>query len=67
MAENRQYDHEYKVILSILVDTFFSKISLIILQVPKLHNTACVLAWGKTAIGGAYPPVVPVTNKVAPY
>ena len=33
-----------KVILSILVDTFFSKISLTMLPAPKPHNTACVLS-----------------------
>ncbi len=33
-----------KMILSILVDTFFSKISLTMLPAPKPHNTACVLS-----------------------
>ena len=32
------------LILSILVDTFFSKISLTMLPVPKPHNTVCVLS-----------------------
>ncbi len=32
------------LILSILVDTFFSKISLTMLPAPKPHNTACVLS-----------------------
>ena len=32
------------VILSILVDTFFSRISLSMLPIPKSHNTACVLS-----------------------
>ncbi len=32
------------VILSILVDTFFSRISLTMLPVPNPHNTSCVLS-----------------------
>ena len=32
------------VILSILVDTFFSRISLSMPPIPKSHNTACVLS-----------------------
>ena len=31
------------LILSILVDTFFSRVSLTMLPIPKTHNTACVL------------------------
>ena len=34
-----------KVILSILVDTFFSRISLTMLPVPNSHNTSCVLSY----------------------
>lgn len=34
-----------KVILSRLVDTFFSRISLTMLPVPNSHNTVCVLSW----------------------
>ena len=34
----------YNVILSILVDTFFSRISLTMLPVPNPHNTSCVLS-----------------------
>ena len=33
-----------QVILSILVDTFFSRISLTMLPVPNPHNTSCVLS-----------------------
>ncbi len=33
-----------EVILSILVDTFFSRVSLPMPPVPKSHNTACVLS-----------------------
>ncbi len=33
-----------EVILSILVDTFFSRISLTMLPVPNPHNTSCVLS-----------------------
>ena len=33
------------VILSILVDTFSSRISLTMPPIPKSHNTACVLSW----------------------
>ena len=32
------------MILSILVDTFFSRISLTMLPVPNPHNTSCVLS-----------------------
>ena len=32
------------LILSILVDTFFSRISLTMLPVPNPHNTSCVLS-----------------------
>ena len=35
---------EAKLILSILVDTFFSRISLTMLPVPNPHNTSCVLS-----------------------
>ena len=35
---------EKSLILSRLVDTFFSKISLTMPPVPKPHNTCCVLA-----------------------
>ena len=35
------------VILSILFDTFFSRISLSMPPIPKSHNTACVLSLGK--------------------
>lgn len=38
------YRHFEKMILSILVDTFFSKISLTMLPTPKLHNIVFVLA-----------------------
>lgn len=34
----------YELILSILVDTFFSRISLTMLPVPNPHNTSCVLS-----------------------
>ena len=34
----------YTVILSILVDTFSSRISLTMPPSPKPHNTACVLS-----------------------
>ena len=34
-----------KVILSILVDTFFSRISLSMPPIPKSHDTVCVLSW----------------------
>ncbi len=34
-----------KVILSILVDTFFSRISLTMLPVPKPHSIVCALSW----------------------
>ena len=33
-----------ELILSILVDTFFSRISLTMLPVPNPHNTSCVLS-----------------------
>ncbi len=33
-----------RMILSILVDTFFSRISLSMPPIPKSHNTACVLS-----------------------
>ena len=33
-----------ELILSILVDTFFSRISLTMLPVPNSHNTSCVLS-----------------------
>ena len=36
---------EKGVILSILVDTFSSRISLTMPPIPKSHNTACVLSW----------------------
>ena len=35
----------YGVILSRLVDTFFSRISLTMQPPPKPHSTACVLPW----------------------
>lgn len=35
---------ELDLILSILVDTFFSRISLTMLPVPNPHNTSCVLS-----------------------
>ena len=34
----------YELILSILVDTFCSRISLSMPPIPKSHNTACVLS-----------------------
>ena len=34
----------YPMILSILVDTFLSRISLTMLPAPNLHNTSCVLS-----------------------
>lgn len=34
----------HSLILSILVDTFFSRISLTMLPVPNSHNTSCVLS-----------------------
>ena len=37
-------DPEVTMILSILVDTFFSRISLTMLPVPNPHNTSCVLS-----------------------
>lgn len=36
---------EEVMILSRLVDTFFSRISLTMQPPPKPHNTACVLPW----------------------
>ena len=36
--------NRYKLILSILVDTFFSRISLSMPSIPKSHNTAYVLS-----------------------
>lgn len=39
---NQTPDNE--VILSILVDTFLSRISLTMLPAPNLHNTSCVLS-----------------------
>ena len=36
------------MILSILVDTFFSKISLTIMPVSKSHNTVCVLMYRRS-------------------
>ena len=33
-----------EMILSILVDTFLSRISLTMLPAPNLHNTSCVLS-----------------------
>ena len=33
------------MILSILVDTFSSRISLTMPPIPKPHNTVCVLSW----------------------
>ena len=36
--------NRYRLILSILVDTFFSSISLTMRPVPNPHNTACVLS-----------------------
>ena len=41
----RFYDKDKEVILSILVDTFSSRISLTMPPIPKSHNTACVLSW----------------------
>ena len=35
---------DYTLILSILVDTFLSRISLTMLPAPNLHNTSCVLS-----------------------
>ena len=35
----------YRMILSRLVDTFFSRISLTMPPAPKSHNTAYVLPW----------------------
>ena len=40
---NVSFDNE--VILSRLVDTFFSRISLTMQPPPKPHSTACVLPW----------------------
>ena len=37
--------YEYIMILSRLVDTFFSRISLTMQPPPKPHSTACVLPW----------------------
>ena len=37
-------EFEYTMILSILVDTFLSRISLTMLPAPNLHNTSCVLS-----------------------
>ena len=36
--------YDIEMILSILVDTFFSSISLTMRPVPNPHNTACVLS-----------------------
>ena len=36
--------HTERMILSILVDTFLSRISLTMLPAPNLHNTSCVLS-----------------------
>ena len=41
----QQQTADLEMILSRLVDTFFSRISLTMLPVPKPHNTACVLSW----------------------
>ena len=41
-AESEEQLH---VILSRLVDTFFSRISLTMQPPPKPHSTACVLPW----------------------
>ena len=38
------YAYNEAVILSILVDTFSSRISLTMPLIPKFHNTACVLS-----------------------
>ena len=38
------YLYLHELILSILVDTFLSRISLTMLPAPNLHNTSCVLS-----------------------
>src|SRR5699024_1872723 len=48
LAKIKQYMEgkaDENMILSILVDTFFSRISLSMPPIPKSHNTACVLSW----------------------
>ena len=41
---NGKEGNDDEMILSILVDTFFSRISLSMPPIPKSHNTACVLS-----------------------
>ena len=44
-TNGNDYVNIYKLILSRLVDTFFSRISLTMPPAPKSHNTAYVLPW----------------------
>ena len=44
-GEPQKVDGIIALILSRLVDTFFSRISLTMQPPPKPHNTACVLSW----------------------
>lgn len=44
LFDNRYKQLTIEVILSILVDTFLSRISLTMLPAPNLHNTSCVLS-----------------------
>ena len=64
MLNQAQGDRE--MILSRLVDTFFSRISLTMQPPPKPHSTACVLPWEEGRHCRADPPVVPVAEEVSP-
>ncbi len=57
---------ELRLILSRLVDTFFSRISLTMQPPPKPHSTACVLPWEEGRHWQSSPPVVPVAEEVSP-
>ena len=54
------------MILSRLVDTFFSRISLTMPLPPKFHILLTFYYGRKTSIGRADPPVVPVAEEVSP-
>ena len=45
LAEEKNNREQIEMILSRLVDTFFSRISLTMPPAPKSHNTAYVLPW----------------------
>ena len=36
------------------------------LQHPEIHNISAALPWEEAPIGGAYPPVVPITDEISP-